>query len=107
MVFSPSGNSSGKRHEKMANAASAYLVVKRDDGQFGDVYSLTPGQRYTLGRAGTNRIVLKDELCSREHAEVYHADGRWRLRDLTSLNGTRLNGKKLEREEALAPSDEV
>ena len=40
------------------------------------------GQRYTLGRATTNRIVLKDDLCSREHAEVYFADGRWRVRDL-------------------------
>jgi Nif-specific regulatory protein len=90
----------------MATAATGYLVVRRDDG-FGDVYPLTNGQRYTLGRAATNRIILKDELCSREHAEIYYADGRWRLRDLTSLNGTRLNGQRLQEEEALAPSDEI
>src|SRR6516162_9480896 len=73
---------------------TVYLVVRRDDG-FGDVFPLTPGQRYTLGRAQTNRIVLKDELCSREHAEIYHSDGRWRIRDLESLNGIRLNGERV------------
>ncbi len=61
----------------MVADAAAYLVVRRDDG-YGDVYPLIVGQRTTLGRASTNRIVVKDEVCSREHAEVYHADGRWR-----------------------------
>jgi Nif-specific regulatory protein len=90
----------------MSETASAYLVVRHDDG-FGDVFALTPGQRYTLGRATTNRIVLKDEVCSREHAEVYYADGRWRLRDLNSLNGTRVNGDRLDSEWELSPQDEV
>jgi Nif-specific regulatory protein len=84
----------------------AYLIVKRNDG-FGDVFQLVAGQRYTLGRAATNRFVLKDDLCSREHAEVYQADGRWRLRDLSSLNGTRINGARLEGEWALTANDEV
>ncbi|HEY1860097.1 MAG TPA: sigma 54-interacting transcriptional regulator, partial [Gemmataceae bacterium] len=84
----------------------AYLVVRRADG-FGDVFPLTPGQRYTLGRATTNRIVLKDDLCSREHAEVFHAAGAWQLRDLNSLNGTRLNGERLDAEEKLAANDVV
>src|SRR5437660_8437709 len=87
-------------------AAGAYLVVRRDDG-FGDVFPLTPGQRYTLGRATTNRIVLKDDLCSREHSEVFFADRRWRLRDLNSLNGTRINGDKLDAEWELCPRDDV
>jgi Nif-specific regulatory protein len=90
----------------MAAGGTVYLVVRREDG-FGDVFPLTEGQRYTLGRAPTNRIVLKDDLCSREHAEIYHADGRWRLRDLSSLNGTRLNGSRLTSEWELSPGDEV
>ena len=90
----------------MAAGASAYLVVRRDDG-FGDVFTLQAGARYTLGRAATSRIVLKDELCSREHAEVYFAEGRWRLRDLSSLNGTRLNGATLDSEWELSPKDEI
>src|SRR5438132_12547110 len=90
----------------MPNGATAYVVVRREDG-FGDVCALAAGQRYTLGRATTNRIVLKDDLCSREHAEVYYADGRWRLRDLNSLNGTRINTETLEGEWELSPRDEV
>jgi Nif-specific regulatory protein len=90
----------------MPSASTAFLVVKRDDG-FGDVFQLIAGQRYNMGRATSNRIVLKDDLCSREHAEVYQADGRWRLRDLSSLNGTRTNGNRIEGEVALTPGDEV
>jgi transcriptional regulator with GAF, ATPase, and Fis domain len=90
----------------MSTGPTAYLVIRRDDG-FGEVYPLIVGQRCTLGRAATNRIVVKDDLCSREHAEVYHGDGRWRLRDLSSLNGTRLNGTSLDSEWELAPGDEV
>src|SRR5262245_48368831 len=86
-----------ERGTMMSNGAKAYVAIRRDDG-FGDVCALAAGQRYTLGRATTNRIVLKDELCSREHAEIYYADGRWRLRDLKSLNGTRVNDTKLDGE---------
>jgi Nif-specific regulatory protein len=90
----------------MAAAAAAYLVVRREDG-YGEVFPLTVGQRYTLGRSATNRVVLKDDLCSREHAEVAFADGRWRVRDLDSLNGTRVNGERLDSEWELAANDEV
>jgi transcriptional regulator with GAF, ATPase, and Fis domain len=72
-----------------------YLVTRRDDG-YGDVIALEVGKRCTLGRANTNRIVLKDELSSREHAEVFFAEERWRLRDLKSLNGTRVNGEAID-----------
>jgi Nif-specific regulatory protein len=90
----------------MASAAGPYIVVRRDDG-FGDVFPLVAGQRYTLGRSPTSRIVLKDDLCSREHAELYQGDGHWFLRDLNSLNGTTVNGQRLAREWELTPRDEV
>src|SRR5262245_39477857 len=90
----------------MSVGVSAYLVVRRDDG-YGEVFPLTVDKRYTLGRSATNRIVLKDDLCSREHAEVYHADGRWRLRDLDSLNGTNVNGERLDSQWELAAADEI
>ncbi len=90
----------------MAAGATAYLVIKRDDG-FGDVFPLVPGQRYTIGRATTNNVVLKDDLCSREHAEVAADDDHWRIRDLSSLNGTRVNNRRVEGEWDLAPGDEL
>jgi len=90
----------------MADTPSAFLVVRLDDG-FGDVFPLSAGQQATLGRAPTNRIVLKDDLCSREHAEVGLRDGRWRVRDLNSLNGVRVNGDRVQGEVDLRPGDEV
>jgi transcriptional regulator with GAF, ATPase, and Fis domain len=90
----------------MSAGTTAYLVVRRDDG-FGDVFPLTAGQSYTLGRAATNRIVLKDELCSREHAEVSWGDGHWRVRDLNSLNGTLINNEPLDSEWELSPRDVI
>jgi Nif-specific regulatory protein len=90
----------------MTTGAGAFLVVRQDVG-YGDVYPLVRGQRLTMGRASTNRIVLKDELCSREHAEVYQSEAHWRVRDLSSLNGTRVNGVPLDSEWELAPCDEV
>ncbi len=90
----------------MSAGATAYLVVRRDDG-FGDVVPLTPGQTCTLGRAASNRIVLKDDLCSREHAEISADEGGWRVRDLNSLNGTRVNGAPVEGDRELVPNDEV
>src|SRR5438132_8589560 len=88
-----------------STATGPYLVTRRDDG-YGDVIPLLAGQRYTLGRANTNRIVLKDELASRDHAEVYFAEDRWRLRDLKSLNGTRINDVALDSEWELSAGDE-
>jgi Nif-specific regulatory protein len=85
---------------------SAFLVVRRDDG-FGDVYPLQDGTRYTLGRAPTNRVVLKDDLCSREHAEVFPAEGGWFVRDLGSLNGTHVNAEQLRREQRLVARDDL
>ncbi|HTU88741.1 MAG TPA: sigma 54-interacting transcriptional regulator [Gemmataceae bacterium] len=90
----------------MSAGTTAYLVSRRENG-FGDVFPLVPGQTYTLGRATTNRIVLKDDLCSREHAEVSYRGSRWRIRDLNSLNGTRVNGVRLDGEWELGPQDEV
>ena len=91
----------------MSSSTTAYLVVRRDDG-FGDVFPLTPGQSCGLGRASTNRIVLKDDLCSREHAEVSSSDSRWRVRDLGSLNGTFVNDRNIgHREKGTRPWETV
>ncbi len=89
-----------------SSGTGPYLVNRRDDG-YGDVVPMQIGQRYTLGRANTNRIVLKDELSSRDHAEVYFAEAKWRLRDLKSLNGTRLNGEPVVDETELHSGDEI
>jgi transcriptional regulator with GAF, ATPase, and Fis domain len=85
---------------------TGFLVQKLEDG-FGEVFPLLPGQRYTVGRAPDNRIVLRDDLCSRHHAEVYQDPGGWTLRDMGSLNGTLVNGERVKRDALLRPLDTV
>jgi putative nucleotidyltransferase with HDIG domain len=48
-----------------------------------------------IGRLGPQEVVLDDNSVSRNHAEIRHTDRGWRLRDLGSTNGTRLNGVRL------------
>ena len=57
-----------------------------------------PGKRPTccaIGRLDPLEIVLDDSSVSRYHAEVRATDRGWRVRDLGSTNGTRLNGVRL------------
>ncbi|MGH7127269.1 MAG: sigma 54-interacting transcriptional regulator, partial [Planctomycetaceae bacterium] len=71
--------------------SAAYLIV-RDGRTWRDVFRLAPGQVTTIGRAPTNRVVLRDEICSRNHCEIFQSGSRWVLRDLGSRNGTLING---------------
>jgi putative nucleotidyltransferase with HDIG domain len=48
-----------------------------------------------VGRMDPLEIVLDDSSVSRNHAEIRLTDRGWRLRDLGSTNGTRLNGVRL------------
>jgi Nif-specific regulatory protein len=54
-----------------------------------------PGQVTTIGRAPTNRIVVRDDICSRNHCEVFQSEGRWAVRDLNSRNGTLVDGEPI------------
>ena len=63
----------------------AYLVI-REGSKWTDVFRLVAGRTVTIGRAPTNQIVVKDERCSRHHAEIFLSKDRWVLRDLESRN---------------------
>lgn len=62
------------------------------------VYELPLDQVTTLGRNKKNAIILTDEHASRRHAQVVYVNGRWVLRDLDTLNGTRLNGRRVQQQ---------
>lgn len=70
----------------------AYLLI-RDGSSWRDVFRLMPGKVTTIGRAPTNRIVVSDEVCSRNHCEIFQNGPHWTLRDLNSRNGTQVNGE--------------
>lgn len=60
-----------------------------------------------LGRAPECDLVLDSERVSRRHAEIAFEDGRWRVEDLDSLNGTKVNGTKLKGQTAIVGSGDV
>ena len=61
-------------------------------GEMGERIADAP--RLVLGRSRQCDLVFKDESLSRQHAEVVCVDGAWHLRDLKSLNGIFLDGKR-------------
>ena len=50
----------------------------------------------TIGRHGGADILLDDVTVSRHHVEVERTGDRYLVRDVGSLNGTYLNGRRIE-----------
>ena len=84
----------------------AYLVI-REGPKWTDVFRLVPGESVRIGRAPTNQIVIKDERCSRNHAELFMSEERWTLRDLESRNGTVVAEQLLKGDWVLRPGDVI
>jgi Nif-specific regulatory protein len=61
----------------------------------------------TLGRNRGNTIILHDEHASRSHAEIYPEAGQWFLRDCGTLNGTKLNGERIQQPTLLTDRDVI
>lgn len=84
-------------------AASAILVVSRGPN-VGSKYVVT--DRATIGRHPDSDFFLDDVTVSRRHAEVRHEGGGFTLKDNGSLNGTYVNGERVEVRE-LHHGDEI
>ncbi|MCA9080671.1 MAG: sigma 54-interacting transcriptional regulator [Planctomycetaceae bacterium] len=78
-----------------------FLVVHREAARV-DVVELPPGGRVTIGRAPSNRVILNDSKCSRQHGELFSRTGQWMLRDLESRNGILMDGERIVEETPLA-----
>ena len=64
-------------------------------------------QQLVIGRDPASDITLNPEsAASRRHAAVYPQDGRWHIQDLGSVNGTIVNGVRLD-DGPLANGDEI
>lgn len=82
-----------------------YSLVGGDGTQ---TFVLRDGAPMVVGRGLQSDIPVPDPTISRRHAEVTVADGRVRLRDLGSSNGTYHNGQPVGADSVVvAPGDEV
>ncbi len=64
------------------------MAIER--GTTSTTLTLTPGERYVLGRHDAADVVFDDESVSRLHGVLTWLEGAWRFEDYGSGNGTRL-----------------
>lgn len=76
----------------------AYLkLINRKDSlpfKINEHYSIDEG--LSLGRRGDNDIVIKDPYVSKNHFQIVEDEESYFLEDLSSANGTYLNGELIE-----------
>lgn len=82
-----------------------YYLIWGDSADNEQRCDLHPDQVVNIGRAPTNRVVLRDDVCSRNHCEVFHTPNGWILRDRNSRNGTSLNDEPVNSDTALGEGD--
>jgi ABC-type multidrug transport system ATPase subunit len=100
-TFRLGGHSDGVVIELICNqappaAAAVGSVVGKvtAQGRPSAVHPLRTSQM-RIGRLPDNDVVLDDLLVSRRHAELHRAGSSWRLVDLSSANGTFVNGRRV------------
>ncbi|MCA9600923.1 MAG: FHA domain-containing protein [Myxococcales bacterium] len=80
----------------------ARLIISNAEGR--QERALRPHN--TLGRHPDNTIQILDRIVSKEHCHIDERSGQWFLKDLGSLNGTWVNGERVD-ERALRTGDQI
>ncbi|MEU6233637.1 FHA domain-containing protein [Kitasatospora sp. NPDC047058] len=80
------------------------LVVDSPDEVRGQVYELDH-EPLLVGRGTACQIQLLNPRLSRRHAQVSRTDGHTTVEDLSSTNGTRVNGRRVLRKQQLHSGD--
>ncbi len=77
------------------------LTDKKDDGRRFDI--VLAGSM-SIGRGDCDVVITGDDALSKRHCELYERDGKVFIRDLSSSNGTKVNGRKID-DSALCDGD--
>ncbi len=76
----------------------AVSIILRSGPKKGAEYTLTGG-RTVIGRGTGADIILEDRSVSRMHASIEYIKPKFVLKDLGSMNGTRMEGKSVKETE--------
>ena len=99
---------------KQADAVQPFAAYREDPGRLTVVESGQTGidgavfrleDAFSIGRGEQNNVTINDGFTSHEHACITKIKHAFWLYDLNSTNGTYLNGKRIEKEEALQSGD--
>lgn len=101
MVYSNAGRLAKPLEERARSRAETALLLL--DGR----RLVVGSEGVILGRSRQCDVVLEDPNVSRQHAEIRPRGGSWVLTDLGSTNGSRINGRPVERSEVIRPGDEI
>jgi hypothetical protein len=87
--------------------ARARLIVEQGGGglRAGEWFEI--GSGLTIGRAAASEVRIDDNYASGRHARVYGRDGVVFLEDMSSTNGTYLNGRRVAEPERLRADDRI
>ncbi|MEM9777811.1 MAG: FHA domain-containing protein [Chloroflexota bacterium] len=93
--------------ENPEDSKANLILVRSESGKY------EPGTRFPLrpvtsiGRATGNSIVIADDFASSQHALINRKGSQWWLEDLSSSNGTLLNGADVDRPIVIAAGDMI
>lgn len=96
------------------NRANTTLPIAATTKLVSSVLVLKTGERIELdgdtlkiGRQASCRVVFNDSNVSREHAQLRRTAEGWKILDLGSTNGTKINGLKISEEQLLVNGDDL
>lgn len=78
------------------NSKGKALVLQVISGKYqGGSFPLTPGKDLVIGRGNDVQVVLAEDMVSRRHARISFRTDHFVIEDLSSTNGTFINGEKV------------
>ena len=97
--------SSKKDKNEEAQTATTYLLTIEPQDTQGTEYPLE--EEMFLGRDEECEITISDSFTSHRHARIFLEENTLYLEDLTSTNGTFVNGEKIEKPHLLEQRDRI
>ena len=100
----PIRSSKKDKNEESLTATTYLLTIEPQDTQ-GTEYPLE--EEMFLGRDEECEITISDSFTSHRHARIFLEENTLYLEDLTSTNGTFVNGEKIEKPHLLEQRDRI
>ncbi len=74
------------------------LLVEKGNNR-NTVITITKNSQITIGRETDNDFQIHDIMSSRKHFKIFHEKSKYYIEDLSSSNGTFVNGKRISKQE--------